>query len=217
MDGLVSELRAVAKRTSKEGDLDGRALTVPELDRGSAAMTDTSTNDDAAVESYISDEMRAALGGLLVRRVSFPVSESDIRRWALAVYYPDAPPPRFVDAAAATGSRAGAITAPEDFNPFAWMAAETQSGQVPSRDANHVELSLGITPPPLRFQLNGGIEADYGVPIRPGDVITSENRLAAYSERSGRLGLMLFTVVEETWTNQRGELVKRQRKTQIRY
>ena len=53
--------------------------------------------------------------------------------------------------------------------------------------------------------------------MRPGDVITSVSRLAEYREREGRLGLMLFTVIEDVWTNQSGELVKRTRSTVIRY
>ena len=53
--------------------------------------------------------------------------------------------------------------------------------------------------------------------MRPGDVITSVSRLAGYSEREGRLGLMLFTTSEDTWTNQRGETVKTSRNTLIRY
>jgi hypothetical protein len=61
------------------------------------------------------------------------------------------------------------------------------------------------------------MEAEYGAPIRSGDVITGVNRLASYSERSGRLGLMLFTVMEDTWTNQRGETVKTSSGTLIRY
>jgi N-terminal half of MaoC dehydratase len=191
-------------------------------------MTDTeNTTDSAEAEaaSNISGEMLAAVGRTLSHRVSFPVSESDIRRWALAVYYPDAPPERFIEAEAAAKSRYGGITAPEDFNPFAWLAAEQSTapsgGTAPSgeeeNDPGSVERTLGVTPPPLRFQLNGGMEVDYGVPMRPGDVITSENRLVSYAERPGRLGLMLFTVTEDTWTNQNGELVKRSRMTNIRY
>ena len=38
-----------------------------------------------------------------------------------------------------------------------------------------------------------------------------------YTEREGRLGLMLFTTTEDTWTNQRGETVKTSRSTLIRY
>jgi hypothetical protein len=65
--------------------------------------------------------------------------------------------------------------------------------------------------------LNGGIEAEYREPICPGDVITSVTQLAPYEERQGRLGLMLFTRVQDTWTNQQSQFVKRSISTQIRY
>ena len=45
--------------------------------------------------------------------------------------------------------------------------------------------------------------------MRPGDRITAVMRLAGYREREGRLGLMLFTSSESTWTNQDDEMVKR--------
>jgi hypothetical protein len=76
---------------------------------------------------------------------------------------------------------------------------------------------LGIPGPGLKYQLNGGMKVEYGTRMRPGDVITSVTRLAGYSEREGRLGLMLFTVSEQTWTNQSDELVKRIKMTGIRY
>jgi hypothetical protein len=178
-------------------------------------MTETPT------QSNISEQMHAAIGRTLSRQVSFPVSESDIRRWALAVYYPDAPPPRFIDPASALQTRHGGIVAPEEFNPFAWLVAEDDEDgrglEVDGNDPGFTELRLGIAPPALKFQLNGGLEVEYGVPIRPGDVIRSRRRLVSYSERSGRLGLMLFTVFEDTWTNQNRELVKRTRSTLIRY
>jgi N-terminal half of MaoC dehydratase len=61
------------------------------------------------------------------------------------------------------------------------------------------------------------MEVEYGVRMRPGDVITSVRRLSEYREREGRLGLMLFTTFEEVWTNQNGDLVKNSRFTLIRY
>ena len=70
-------------------------------------------------ESHISREMADAIGGVLSERVSYPVAESDIRRWAIAVYYPAEPPRQFWDAAYAKSTRHGGIVAPEDFNPFA--------------------------------------------------------------------------------------------------
>lgn len=171
-------------------------------------MTDTATT------SNISPEMTAAIGTEISRRVSFPVTDSDIRRWALAVYWPEEPPARYL-----RGD--DPLTAPHEFNPFAWASAEVTThpaGAVAEQnDPDSTEKQIGLAGPGLTFMLNGGMEAEYGAPIRSGDVITAVNRLASYTERSGRLGLMLFTVMEDTWTNQDGALVKRGRTTLIRY
>ncbi len=169
--------------------------------------------------SPISDEMRAAIGTRLGRRVSYPVSESDIRRWAVAVYWPAEPPRRFWDGEHAKQTRRGGIVAPEEFNPFAWMVAEKEEPDVQfeSNDPDRTEKLLGITGPGLKFQLNGGQQVDYGVPIRPGDVITSVTTLDDYAERESRLGVMLLTVMLDTWTNQNAETVKESRMTLIRY
>jgi hypothetical protein len=168
-------------------------------------------------KTVISDDMRKAIGGELGRSVSFPVTDSDIRRWAVAVYYPDAPPRMFWDAQHASGTSTSGIVAPEEFNPFAWMSSEGPQQAGATNDPDMTEKTLGIEGPGLKFQLNGGMEVEYGVRMRPGDVITSVRRLAEYREREGRLGLMLFTTTEDVWTNQDGELVKTSRSTVIRY
>jgi hypothetical protein len=178
-----------------------------------------SEQTEESVKTAISPHMRKAVGSELSRMVSYPVSESDIRKWAAAVYYPEEPPARFWDEQAAGIAKAAGIVAPEEFNPFAWMRAEPK-GVKPSTatsDADSTERSLGIEGPHLMNQLNGGVSVDYGVPVRPGDVITSVTRLGEYSERVGSLGLMLFTPLETTWTNQRDEVVKRSRLVLIRY
>ena len=171
-------------------------------------------------QTHITDEMRALVGREMRRWVSFPVSSSDIRRWAIAVYYPQCPPSRFWDAEAATVSRYGGVAAPEDFNPFAWMVAEPKGQSTTAAVANNpdaIENGLGVAGPGLKHALNGGIQITYGVPMRPGDVITSVLTLAEYRERSGSLGLMLFTSIETVWTNQGGERVKTSLSTVIRY
>ena len=65
--------------------------------------------------------------------------------------------------------------------------------------------------------LNGGQADSWYAPIRPGDVMTSRTRLADWEERTGRLGLTLFTYTEIEWRNQDGELVRRRISTGIRY
>ena len=170
--------------------------------------------------TLITDAMQAAVGRELGRAVSFPISVSDIRKWAIAVYYPDEPPRLFWDEAHAATTVHGGIVAPEEFNPFAWMTADP-SGLPPSGplriDPDRTERLLGLEPLGLQFMLNGGIDVEYGVRMRPGDVITSVQSLSGYREREGRLGLMMFTTSENLWTNQRGEVVKRYQGTVIRY
>ena len=165
--------------------------------------------------------MRSILGRTIDTTTSYPVSASDIRRWALAVYYPETPPRQFWDEEFAISSIYGGIVAPAEFNPFAWGARETVSAVESSggdRQSGALERQLGIEPPPFQFMLNGGLEHIYAsVWIRPGDVITSRTAITEYKEREGRLGLMLFTTSEARWTNQRDELVATHQMTLIRY
>lgn len=141
--------------------------------------------------------------------VSYPVSTSDIRRWAIAAYWPETPPRLFWDEEYARTTRWGGIVAPEDFNPFAWP--------VPTGPSQPAGALPGETPRKGGNVLNGGQVDSFFVRIRPGDVIAQRTRLADWEEREGRLGLMLFLRHESEWRNQSGELVKRRMATSIWY
>ena len=164
---------------------------------------------EAEVETLVTAEMEERKGVWGGERVSYPVSESDIRKWAIAVYWGETPPRLYWDAEYARGTRWGGIIAPQDFNPFAWAVptgAVKPAGAVPgqqTRKGGNV--------------MNGGQADTYGVPMRPGDVITSRSRLSHWEERQGRNGLTLFTYTETEWRNQDGELVKTRISTGIRY
>ena len=177
------------------------------------------------MDSVVTDRMRSLIGRPLETMTSFPIEQGEIRRWAIAAHYPDPPPPRYWDEASPEARERGGIVAPADFNPFAWMAAARSGPGIEPLgvDADLVmagatEHLLGVPPPELRHGLNGGIEVLYGeAPMRPGDVITDTASISEYRERQGRLGLMLFTTTDHRWVNQRGEHVKTQRLTYIRY
>jgi hypothetical protein len=161
------------------------------------------------VSTLVTPEMEQAKGVWGEEVTSYPVSESDIRRWAIAVYWDEPPPRLFWDAEYAKGTRWGGIVAPEEFNPFAWgdpAHPKTPAGALPGRA---VEKGSNV--------LNGGSVDTYGVRMRPGDVITSRSRLSHWEERVGRHGLTLYTYTETEWRNQHGELVKRRVHTSIRY
>jgi hypothetical protein len=172
--------------------------------------------------SNISEAMKAAVGTVTGRTTSFPITDSDIRRWALAIYWPGKPPALFIDREVAAQSIYGGLVAPEDLNPFGWIVANHESftpstAELEKNNPDNPEIALGIAGPGLKFQLNGGLSVQYGVRMREGDVITSESSVGEYSERKGRLGLMLFSRSISTWTNQNGELVKSTANTLIRY
>ena len=157
------------------------------------------------VETLIAPELRDAEGRWEEARLSPPVSVSDIRKWAIATYWPQTPPPIHWDEAYAAKTRCGGIVAPADFNPFAWPVHRTPLAPLP-------------TPPGLRLtSLNGGQVETYGAPQRPGDVIADRMRVASFRERQGRFGLMLYVDVENEWTNQSGAFVRRRISTFIRY
>ena len=90
--------------------------------------------------------------------VSFPVTESDIRRWAIAVYWPEKPPRLFWDENYAKTTRWGGIIAPQDFNPFAWPVerpGRASSGPMP-----------GEVPKKGQNVLNGGQKDTFYAPMR---------------------------------------------------
>jgi hypothetical protein len=162
--------------------------------------------------SLVTPDMQDSVGSLVDWRVSFPVAASDIRKWAIATYFPDPPPSHYL-----SGQD---VIAPEEFNPFAWVVAEQMVPAIAPerRDTDKPEKAIGITGPGLRNQVNGGTEVTYtGTPIRPGDVIRSETRLVSYAEKSGRMGAMLITTFESVWTNQDGAQVEVERQVSIRY
>ena len=171
-------------------------------------------------DSHISEAMRDAVGTEIGRSTSYPVGENDIRRWAIATYWPEEPPARFIEA-----PDGGPMVAPEEFNVMsaAWRPAESHTSPkafAPSgtgHNPDSTENQIGIEGPGLTNMLNGGMSVEYGVPIRAGDVITSVRTLGDYTEREGRLGLMLFSSTIDTWTNQHDEIVKRSTMTLIRY
>lgn len=169
--------------------------------------------------THITPQMRDVVGLELRRSTSFPITDSDIRRWAIAVYYPEPAPRLFWDAKYAAGTSHGGIVAPEEFNPFAWLTQTEADAGVAARATTGFlpEATLGIEPPATTAIINGGTEVEYGVRMRPRDVITSVTTLGGYREREGRLGLMLFTTTEDTWSNQQNETVKTSRSTLIRY
>ncbi len=170
------------------------------------------------VETLVTPQMVEARGVWSEPMYSHPISASDIRRWAIATYYPERPPPLFWDEDYAKTTRWGGIVAPPEFNPFAWQTDTPSERRFWDADNNLPRPQLPPDPDtPGQQGMNGGQDDVYGVPMRPGDVIKETFTLRDWNERTGRLGLTLFTFTEILWENQRGELVRRRTSVNIRY
>lgn len=154
----------------------------------------------------ITQEMRDRLNVWSEPRISPPVDLSDIRRWAIAVYWPETPPRLYWDVEYAQTTRWGSVIAPREFNPFAWPAVRP-ADMMPSKFKRD----------PGEHSLNGGQTETYGAQIRVGDVITARFALVKLEERVIKLGPALFRYTETRWTNQRDELVKSRIGISIRY
>ncbi|MFN8626567.1 MAG: MaoC family dehydratase N-terminal domain-containing protein [Candidatus Binatia bacterium] len=108
----------------------------------------------------------------------------------------------------------GPVTAEEIIE----FAAATEEIAVPASAADLVAPPTFVIrargdlfkPPKLgRIQLgfDAGKDIEFGVPIRPGDVLTSVATVRDIYEKTGRSGSMSFMVLRTVVTNQRDELV----------
>ena len=158
--------------------------------------------------TLVTEDMIERKGKFGDERVSPSISISDIRKWAIAIYWPEEPPRLYWDEEYAKTTRYGGITAPLDFNPFAWPVYRPSAGAGRATAQGGGVGTRGM---------NGGQTEEYHAPMRPGDVITSTTGLVDWVERQTRLGLTLFTTTETRWTNQNGEMVKIRKSTGIRY
>ena len=157
------------------------------------------------LETLVTPGLRDAQGRWGETTHSPPIAASDIRKWAIATYWPTTPPPIHWDEAYAATTRWGGLIAPRDFNPFAWPIRPAPVALL------HGPKGVALT------SLNGGQVETYGAPQRPGDVIAERGRISHFQERQGRFGLMLYVDVETEWTNQAGAFVRRRISTYVRY
>lgn len=145
---------------------------------------------------YVTEEAKKQIGKAGDAR-TIEVERWAIRRFADAIGDEN---PLFNDEKAARKSRFGALIAPPTF-------CRALSAAIPD-----VKLDM-----PSFRGLDGGSDWEYFEPIRCGDRITVQTKIADLRESEGRLGPMVFITTETSYTNQFGELCALQRSTAIRY
>jgi acyl dehydratase len=161
------------------------------------------------MSTLVSERLEAARGVWTeLGPPSFPVSLSDIRRWAIAVHWPEPPPRVHWDEEYARTTRWGGVIAPPEFNPFAWPVERVETDWRPYAPEPGE---------PGQHLLNGGRRSTFRTPMRPGDVVRSRRRVRDFNERTGRFGLTLYVDMERELVNQDESLIRTDVDTIIRY
>jgi len=138
------------------------------------------------------------------------VTRTAIRRFARAVGDDNR---LYIDEVYAAGTQWKGTVAPPTFF-FTLGYYDDSPGTGLREDGRPIGTELDV-PLPVSQTVGGASDVEFGEPVRPGDVITTSKRVADVYCKEGKSGLLYFTVIETTFTNQNGELVARERATFI--
>lgn len=140
--------------------------------------------------------------------VMMEVEKGAIKRFAHAIGDSN---PLHLEEEYARNSRYGAIVAPPGF--FGWPTR--WSGTFPGISSMVEPLMAPLTEAGLGRILDAGIEYEFFIPVRAGDVLAALPRITHITERETKGVRMVFSVIETTYTNQGGQLAARARQTFI--
>jgi len=147
-------------------------------------------------KSVITQEMRDLIG-VESAPMTHDVEKGAVVKFAEAIGDPN---PLFNDEEAARKTRYGGLIAPPTF----------------LRSMRSGPLDVDV-PSPYSAILDAGSEWEHFQPVRVGDRITVTTTILSIFERQGRLGEMVFIVMETKYVNQLGVVVAIQKGTGIRY
>ena len=145
----------------------------------------------------LTEEMRQQAIGLESSSPAVEVEKGAIIKFAQAIGDDN---PLFNDEVVARRSKYGGIIAPPTF--------------LRSITSTRPDLPFKL---PLDRLLDAGSDWEYFEPIRVGDRIRATARITDFSERTGRLGLMVFNTTVVTYRNQLDQVVATQTSTSIQY
>jgi acyl dehydratase len=149
-------------------------------------------------ESVITDEHRALVG--VETEPGYHLIEAGaMRKFCDAVGLTD---PIYRDVAAAKAAGYPERPVPPTF----WCSIMSPGSELRRPDFSH----FGSR------NMNGGTEYEYFKPAYVGQTLACTMRVADLYEKPGRNGLMVFTIMENIWRDENGEMVTRGRITGIR-
>ena len=141
-----------------------------------------------SVRAYVGHESRPVTN-------RFPISEEMIFELADTIEEPN---PLYLDAVYAKKSRFAGLLCPQLAGWKDWAPRIDYFG---AGQDTHFEVPL----PFKSYGFNGGSEWTFYRPVRLGDRITKNEKIADMYERPGRTGQLVFIVRESTQSNQKGE------------
>ncbi len=151
--------------------------------------------------SLITDELRKLIG-MTLDTIVFKVEEGAIQRYAEAIGDPN---PLYNDPDFASKTKYGRLLAPPGFTGW-----PVKAGRLSERLLE----SLAKAGAPSRL-LDGGIEFEFIEPVGAGDVLTATTKIVNMTERETRLGKTMFTTLETTFVNKKGNMELKSRSTFI--
>jgi acyl dehydratase len=159
-------------------------------------------------QSPLITEEALALVGKESEPMTREVVAKDIRRFCYAVGDLN---PLYLDEEYARQTSYGGIIAPPMFFDIPTMPEYPQDQLKPDGLPQ-----TGLMPPiKATRSMAGGNEIEFFKPIRVGDRITRVSKIADIYEKEGRSGPLVFTVYEQRYANQDGDLVAVERMTGI--
>lgn len=160
--------------------------------------------------NYITDEVKALIGTESQPIEAYhPVDPSEVRRFHHATMDPAR---RYWDVAWAQDSRYGGVVAPAAFPVHAFRRAPDDPDPLgrtddPNFDGRSRRLRPGLPPLPIPLVrlLNGGYEYEFFRYARHGERIRVTSRFKDIYQRDAKTGTLVFVVIEDLFTNERGE------------
>ena len=133
---------------------------------------------------------RSIIGREFDHTVFAPVTKEQILAYAAACEETN---PLYTDEAAAARGPYGGLIAPPTF-PVRLRGRHFMPKNLPKGLASLTGFDAGK-------------DIEFGVPVRPGDILTTSSTVHDIYEKTGRSGRMTFIVFRTTVTNQRNEMV----------
>ncbi len=125
--------------------------------------------------------------------------------------------PHFQDDAAARRAGLPGRIAPCSMYMTFGMPAYWRSGDAALQPGAVAPFAFGSVPAPGTAMMATGTSVDFGVPMRPGDRLSAQWRLAALTRKTLKVGDGAFLDFEVTYRNQDGDVVAVERTSVFRY